>query len=389
MTSPRRHLGEHAVTAPARRGSTAVGHRNAGAAAGVGPVMTASTVPHPAPAPDSAARPAGGLRLSALEQVPHFPHRTTRESLEQMVTLARGLEESGYHRLWLAEHHNTTGFLSSAPDLLMMHVLDATSTIHVGSGGVMAMHYGSLQIAERFATLAALHPGRVDMGLGRAPGGDMLAAHALNQGRVINPEEINALIAETVGLLRDSLPATHPYAGLTVSPQPEQLPEVWLLGSSGQSAAWAGEQDLNYAYAQFFTGRQEIGVMDRYRDHLPAGHASGQTLSALCVSAAATREQAWEQALVAGDFRLGLRTGRLHGFRLPSQIDAERREQIEQYLTMDTSVIIGTYDEVAEAIASFATNHGTEEVMLISYIDDVEVKVNQYRELAARLHPAA
>lgn len=302
-----------------------------------------------------------------------------------MVRLARGLEDAGYHRLWLAEHHNTSDFLSSAPDLLMMHVLDATSTIHVGSGGVMAMHYGSLQMAERFATLATLHPGRVDMGLGRAPGGDMLAAHALNQGRVINPEDINTLIAEIAGLLRDELPPAHPYAGLTVSPQPTVLPEMWLLGSSGQSAAWAGERDLNYAYAQFFTGRQELGVMDLYRAHLPAGHTSGQTLSALCVSAAATREEAWEQALVAGDFRLGLRTGRRYGFRLPSEIDTERREQIEQYLTVDPSVMIGTYDEVAEAISSFATHHGTEEVMLISYIDDVATKLTQYRELAARL----
>lgn len=345
--------------------------------------MTDSATTHPVST--TAARLGTGLRLSALEQIPHFPHRTPRESIEQMVTLARGLEESGYHRLWLAEHHNTTGFLSSAPDLLMMHVLDATSSIHVGSGGVMAMHYGSLQMAERFATLATLHPGRVDMGLGRAPGGDMLAARALNQGRVINPEEINALIAETIGLLRDELPPSHPYAGLSVTPRPQTLPEVWLLGSSGQSAAWAGAHDLNYAYAQFFTGRQQVGVMDHYRSHLPEQHTAGQTLSALCVSAAATREEAWEQALVAGDFRLGLRTGRMHGFRLPGQIDPERREQIEQYLTMDTSVIIGTYDEVAEVISSFAVNHGTEEVMLISYIDDVEVKVNQYRELAARL----
>ena len=105
-------------------------------------------------------------RLSALEQVPLFEGGDVRQTLEDLVVLGRGLEESGYHRFWLAEHHSTGSFLSSAPDLLMMHVLDATSRIRVGSGGVMAMHYGSLQMAERFATLAALHPGRVDMGLG-------------------------------------------------------------------------------------------------------------------------------------------------------------------------------------------------------------------------------
>ena len=340
-------------------------------------------------------------RISVLEQVPLFEGGEARRTLEDLVRLGRGLEESGYHRFWLAEHHSTGSFLSSAPDLLMMHILDATNTIHVGSGGVMAMHYGSLQMAERFATLAALHPGRVDMGLGRAPGGDMRAAGALNQGRVIDPDAINTLIEETVALLRDDLPATHPYASVEVQPRPTRLPEVWLLGSSGQSAAWAGVHDLNYAYAQFFTGRQQVEIMNHYRAHLPesqgartdgaphrGGYGSihgGQTLSALCVSAAATREEAREQALVAADARFSLRTGRPMRFRDPATLDAAYRAEVERYLERDTAIVVGTYDEVARALSSFAENHGTEEVMLISYIDDVEVKIRQYTELASRL----
>ena len=329
-------------------------------------------------------------RISVLEQVPLFEGGDVRQTLGDLVHLGRGLEESGYHRLWLAEHHNTGSFLSSAPDLLMMHILDATDRIRVGSGGVMAMHYGSLQMAERFATLATLHPGRVDMGLGRAPGGDMRAAGALNQGRVIDPDAINTLIEETVALLRDDLPATHPYASIEVRPRPAQMPEVWLLGSSGQSAAWAGAHDLNYAYAQFFTGRQQVEIMNHYRAHLPEGPGrgsihGGQTLSALCVSAAATREEAREQALVAADARFSLRTGRPMCFRDPSTLDAAYRAEVERYLERDTAIIVGTYDEVAQALSSFAENHGTEEVMLISYIDDVEVKNHQYAELAARL----
>lgn len=329
-------------------------------------------------------------RISVLEQVPLFEGGDVRRTLEDLVHLGRGLEESGYHRLWLAEHHNTGSFLSSAPDLLMMHILDATNRIRVGSGGVMAMHYGSLQMAERFATLATLHPGRVDMGLGRAPGGDMRAAAALNQGRVIDPDAINTLIEETVALLRDELPATHPYASVEVHPLPAQMPEVWLLGSSGQSAAWAGVHDLNYAYAQFFTGHQQVEIMNHYRAHLPEGSGrgsihGGQTLSALCVSAAATREEAREQALVAADARFSLRTGRPMRFRDPATLDAAYRAEVERYLERDTAIIVGTYDEVAQALSSFAENHGTEEVMLISYIDDVEVRTRQYAELAARL----
>ena len=342
-------------------------------------------------------------RISVLEQVPLFEGGGARRTLEDLVRLGCGLEESGYHRLWLAEHHSTGSFLSSAPDLLMMHILDATGRIRVGSGGVMAMHYGSLQMAERFATLAALHPGRVDMGLGRAPGGDMRAAGALNQGRVIDPDAINTLIEETVALLRDDLPATHPYASVEVRPLPAQMPEVWLLGSSGQSAAWAGAHDLNYAYAQFFTGRQQVEIMNHYRAHLPenpgirgdgAPHPRRRRPPApstapdplrLCVSAAATREEAREQALVAADARFSLRTGRPMRFRDPATLDAPYRAEIGRYLERDTAIIVGTYDEVAHALSSFAENHGTEEVMLISYIDDVEVKIRQYAELASRL----
>ena len=194
----------------------------------------------------------------------------------------------------------------------------------------------------------------------------MRAAGALNQGRVIDPDAINTLIEETVALLHDDLPATHPYASIEVRPRPAQMPEVWLLGSSGQSAAWAGAHDLNYAYAQFFTGRQQVEIMNHYRAHLPespgtrvdgapggvvsSGPGSihgGQTLSALCVSAAATREEAHEQALVAADARFSLRTGRPMHFRDPATLDAAYRAEVERYLERDTAIIVGTYDEVA------------------------------------------
>ena len=117
----------------------------------------------------------------------------------------------------------------------------------------------------------------------------------------------------------------------------------------------------------------------------PGAIHGGQTLSALCVSAAATREEAREQALVAADARFSLRTGRPMRFRDPATLDAAYRAEVERYLERDTAIIVGTYDEVAQALSSFAENHGTEEVMLVSYIDDVEVKTRQYAELAARL----
>lgn len=325
------------------------------------------------------------MRLSILEQLPLFEGHTPGGTLEDAVRLAQGVERAGYHRFWLAEHHNTDRMLSSAPDLLMTHLLDATSAIRLGSGGVMAMHYGSLQMAERFATMTTLFGDRVDMGLGRAPGGDMRAAYALNQGRVIHPDSINDLIVETLGLMRGELAEDHPYRPLTVSPSLAVLPEFWLLGSSGQSAAWAGAHALNYAYAQFFTGVQSPTVMDRYRAQLPAG-ARGNTLSALAVSAAPTHDQAVEQALTAADMKASLAHGRPMSFVAPEQMDAGRKDELRGYLAAHPAeIMVGDYEEVARGITAFRAGHGVDEIMLVSYIADVDAKIEMYGRLADRL----
>lgn len=325
------------------------------------------------------------MRLGVLEQLPLFEGYTPRQVFTDAVELAQGLEEAGYHRLWIAEHHNNDRFMSTAPDLVMTHLLDATSRIRIGSGGVMAMHYGSLQLAERFATMATIFGDRVDMGLGRAPGGDMLSALALNQGRAIHPEMINALIEETLGLMRGELPADHSYRSLQVGPSLETLPQFWLLGSSGQSAAWAGDHRMHYAYAQFFTGRQSPSVADRYRAHLPAG-ASGLTLSALSVSAAPTAREAVHQALPAAGARVALQHRLPVHFGSADQMDAETREGLASYLrTHSSEIIVGDYDQVAQRITDFRAGHGVDEVMLISYIADVRTKITMYRELASRL----
>ena len=325
------------------------------------------------------------MKLSALEQIPLFVGHDVTQTLDETVTLAQKLEEIGFHRFWLAEHHNTDHFLSSAPDLLIARIATATQSIRLGSGGVMAMHYGSLQIAERFSTLTALFGDRIDMGLGRAPGGDMLSAHALNQGQVIRPEAINSLIAETVGFVRETLPPKHPYAKVVVTPAGQIQPQTWLLGSSGQSAAWAGEQGMDYAYAQFFTGRQDTGNMDHYRAHLSDGFP-GRTLSAVCVSAAPTRQEALEQSLMASNFRVSLGTGRPVTFVTASQMDAETRSLLTSYvLSNEDTILVGDYDEVADKLTAFQDAHHVDELMLISYIDNVQTKVEQYRQLAKRL----
>ena len=185
--------------------------------------------------------------------------------------------------------------------------------------------------------------------------------------------------------MRETLPPKHPYAKVVVTPAGQIQPQTWLLGSSGQSAAWAGEQGMDYAYAQFFTGRQDTGIMDHYRAHLSDGFP-GRTLSAVCVSAAPTRQEALEQSLMAANFRVSLGTGRPVTFVTASQMDAETRSLLTSYvLSNEDTILVGDYDEVADKLTAFQDAHHVDELMLISYIDNVQTKVERYRQLAKRL----
>lgn len=331
------------------------------------------------------------LKLGILEQVPLYKNRSVDETIQQLVTLVKEADRLGYIRFWLAEHHNTSAFLSSAPDILAGYLLGHTEKIRIGTGGVMAMHYGSLQIAERFATLAALYPNRVDLGLGRAPGTDLAAAKALNQGRVIDPHQINQIIEETLHFLRGDFEQSHRYASFKVSPMTQILPEFWLLGSSGQSAAWAAEHQMNYAYAQFFTGHQDKGIMDYYRSYYPKNIQSRpNTLSALSIIAADTKEEAEFLSLSILEFRYRLENGFSIIFRSPEDIQSEGDvyiDKLKKYREIrgNRNAIIGTYDEVAQQIQQFSLEYGSDEIMLITYLHDQDQKIKTYTEIAKRL----
>lgn len=325
------------------------------------------------------------MKLSILEQVPCFEGHTSEETLSDLQVLAQGVEAAGYRRIWLAEHHNSLSMLSSAPDILAGYLLANTDQIRVGTGGVMAMHYGSLQMAERFNTLASLYPGRVDMGLGRAPGGDITSAYALNQGRVIDPEAINDLIEETLQLMRSDLPQGHPYGQVKVTPKAATPPEYWLLGSSGQSAAWAGHHQMNYAYAQFFTGHQDPEILNHYRANYQGSKDQAQTLSALCVVAGESEAEAQELALTSLSFRYSLMTGRPLAFQSPDAFSDDYKELLRAHGQRDRNAIIGSYDQVAERIKELQAHYQADEIMLVTYMEAVEDKLKMYQALADRL----
>ncbi|GAC1434976.1 MAG: LLM class flavin-dependent oxidoreductase [Chloroflexota bacterium] len=204
----------------------------------------------------------GDLSLSVLDQSPIRRGGTAAQALQETVSLAQAAERFGYARYWVAEHHNSGGFAGTAPEILIGQIAAHTSTIRVGSGGVMLSHYSALKVAETFRVLAAFYPGRIDIGIGRAPGSDQKTALALASPRA--PADIAAFprqVTDLQAFLSSDWPAVHPFSDIAAQPgsPPAEVPELWLLGSSDYSARLAAGLGLPFAFADFFGNAGDFG----------------------------------------------------------------------------------------------------------------------------------
>src|SRR5947209_2340803 len=211
--------------------------------------------------------------LSVLDQSPISEGMTGAQALANTLDLARLADRLGYARYWVAEHHGTPMLACSTPEVMIARLGAETERIRLGSGGVMLPHYSPLKVAETFTVLSALYPGRIDLGLGRAPGTDPVTMFALQRDRrQATPDDFPQQLSELLAYLNDSLPDDHPFQRLAgMLPGRPELPETWLLGSSPQSAIWAAQLQLPYAYADFINpGGSSIGAM--YRERFAARH---------------------------------------------------------------------------------------------------------------------
>ena len=234
--------------------------------------------------------------LSVLDQSPVSEGSTGAQALQNTLDLARLADRLGYQRYWVAEHHGGPMLAGPSPEALIGPIAAATARIRVGSGGVMLPHYSPLKVAETFSLLAGLFPGRIDLALGRAAGTDPLTTFALQRDRrQAAPDDFPQQLAELLGYLDDRLPPDHPFARLaeTLPGRPER-PEPWLLGSSPQSAIWAAELGLPYAFADFINaGGAEIAALyrERFAEHEHAG-VKPRTAVAVWVICADSDEEA-------------------------------------------------------------------------------------------------
>src|SRR5947209_3664701 len=252
--------------------------------------------------------------LSVLDQSPVSEGSTGADALHNTVDLARLTDELGYHRYWVAEHHGGPMLASASPEALIPAIASVTQGIRVGSGGVMLPHYSPLKVAETFTVLAALFPGRIDLGLGRASGTDPMTTFALQRDRrQAAPDDFPAQLAEVLALLEDDLPPEHPFARLApLLPGAPAAPEPWLLGSSPQSAVWAAQLGLPYSFAAFINP-DGADIAALYRERFEGGRrlAEPRTMVAAWVICAETDAEAQRLAASSRMTYSMLRRGRL------------------------------------------------------------------------------
>ena len=320
------------------------------------------------------------LPLSILDLVPLADGQRSADAVADSVALARHAEALGYARVWYAEHHSLPGIASTAPELMIAHVAAHTERIRLGAGGVMLPNHATLRIAEAWRLLEAMHPGRVDLGLGRAPGTDGRTAVALRgDPQKVMRNDFPEQLAELVAWDRGAVP------GVVAQPDDVSLPPIWLLGSSDFSANLAAARGYPFAYAAHFSPAPPDGPMLAYRERFRPGATPAPramlAVAAFVAETAAAAEDLARPALVAF---VRLRTGRPIRPPTPDAARAYRFTPLEEAVAAQVRAtqIVGTPDAVAEHVATLAARTRADEVMIASHIVDSAGRLRSYALLA-------
>ena len=313
--------------------------------------------------------------------------KTQDTAIRETLELARQCELLGYHRFWLSEHHNSGSIVGTAPEILMAAIAATTSRIRIGSAGVMLPHYSALKVAEQFRVLEAIAPGRIDLGIGRAPGSDQMTAYALNPypQNVLDqfPRQVQELQHWVSGT---PLPAGHPFGNVIAQPTGPSTPEIWILGSSEYGAQLAAFFGLPYAFAYFFSeGTGVEQALELYRKNYCASEKCPEPTATICVWAVAADTK--EEALHQFKTRERAIVDRRQGIRLPliPPEKAERPYSPAELVTAEKlrrKAIVGTSDEVTARLNDLAKTLGLEELVIVTWTYDPAPRHRSYELLA-------
>jgi len=326
------------------------------------------------------------LKLSVLDQSPIRKGGTPADALNETIQLAKFVEELGYHRYWLAEHHSTEGLAGPAPEIMVTRVAAETSRIRVGSGGVMLPHYSPYKVAESFRVLETLYPGRIDLGIGRAPGSDYAASRALAYGNQIGAEYFPNMVLDLERFLTDSLPADHPFVHVHATPKTTGAPPIWLLGSSEYSGAYAAHFGLAFSFAHFINPVGGDMVMRHYLEKFEPSDRLKQPEAniGVFVVCADTEEDANRVAATRDLQRL--RSDRGDRGPMPSIEEAlaypyteAERAHIQRNRGRTT---VGAPEQVKAALLELAGRYGVDEIVAITNVYNFADRKRSYELLA-------
>lgn len=332
------------------------------------------------------------MRLSVLDQSPIRKGGSPAEAIAETISLAKATESLGYHRYWLAEHHNSNSFAGAAPEVLIARVAAETQTIRVGSGGVMLMHYSPLKVAEQFRMLETLSPGRIDLGIGRAPGADERTTAALQAGPQAwgldaFPSQVNLL----KHYLEDAsggapFPQDHPCRGIHAMPSGTSRPQFWMLGSGIHSAVYAAELGLPFAHAHFISPDGSEEACAAYRERFkPSPWCETPTIAmGVAALAAASEEEAKRLSASRNLWVVRLFTGRPIPFPTPEEaLDYPYDERELAILKgVESRSTVGTARQVREELEGLAARHGAEELVVVTITYDYASRLKSYELLA-------
>jgi luciferase family oxidoreductase group 1 len=330
-------------------------------------------------------------RLSVLDQSPVPSGSTPAQALKNSIALAQHVESLGFRRFWMSEHHAMDTLACSAPEIVLARIGGETSTIRIGSGGIMLPHYTPLKVAETFRTLHALYPDRVDLGIGRAPGGGPLESTALRRNRTAPAvDDFPDQLSELLAFLHKDFPPGHPFSKIKVSPEMPGSPDVWLLGSSLWSASAAAEFGLPYAFAHFFSPEPTRTAFARYREEFhPNATLREQTRSApesmAAVGVICAETDAEAERLFSSVKLLQLRIRQ--GDRSPIATPDEALRELPNYLPQPETgefprYIFGTPDKVKAALLHMAGELRLGELVINTIVHDHAARLRSYTLLA-------
>ncbi|MDQ2769848.1 MAG: LLM class flavin-dependent oxidoreductase [Bacteroidota bacterium] len=333
------------------------------------------------------------LRLNVLDQSPIRPGSTARQALLETVQLARLADRLGYTRFWVSEHHNTHTLAGSTPEVLIAHLGSQTSRIRLGSGGVMLPHYSALKVAENFRLLETLFPGRIDLGMGRAPGGDRLTAHALNPHNTFSEQDFVEQLMDLQAYLRDEKVPDTIHERVMAAPQAATSPELWLLSSSGQSGLFAAHLGMAFSFAQFINGQGGPAAVRQYRERFRPSRELAAPLANVAVFLLCADTEAKARELRAAMDLMLLRFGKGERGSFPTATEAAAYEftaEDQAHLAFNRSrVVSGTPAQVHAQLSQLAAEYGVEEITAVTITADFQDRRRSYELLAEAFELAA